>query len=322
MQKLCDKIWMNGEWVRWEDANVHVSVHALHYGSAVFEGIRAYDVGGKASVFRLDEHNRRLHDSAKIYRMDMPWSVEETRDAMIESIRVNNFSECYIRPVVYRGYGPMGVNPLQSSVDMFIMTFKWGAYLGEEALAQGVDMQISSWNRNAPNTTPAFAKCAANYASGQLIKMEAKKNGYHEGIALDVNGMVAEGSGENIFVIRDGVLHTSPIGNSILGGITRDSVMTLARDEGIEVRETSMPREFLYIADEVFAVGTAAEVTPIRSIDKISIGNGRRGPITAQLQKRYLDAVKGKSPDRWGWRTTVEPLAAARSVPVAMAAAV
>lgn len=305
MNKLCDKIWMNGEWVNWDDAKIHVSAHCIHYGSAVFEGIRAYDVGGRANVFRLDEHNRRLHDSAKIYRMTLPWSIEQTKAAMIEAIKVNNFSECYIRPVVYRGFGKMGVNPLNNSVDMFIMTWKWPAYLGPEALEAGVDMQFSSWTRNRPNTTPAFAKSASNYASGALIKMEALVNGYSEGIALDANGLVSEGSGENIFVVRDGVLYTTPIGNSILGGITRDTIIKLAKAEGIEVRETAMPREFLYIADEVFACGTAAEVTPIRSLDKISIGIGKRGPMTTLLQKRYLDVVKGVVADKWGWRTVV-----------------
>lgn len=305
MNQLCDKIWMNGEWVDWADAKLHVSVHALHYGSSVFEGIRAYDVGGRANIFRLAEHNRRLHDSAKIYRMEMPWTLEQTRQAMIDSVKVNNFSECYLRPVVYRGFGRMGVNPLHNSVDMFIMTWKWPAYLGPEALEAGVDMQISSWTRNRPNTTPAFAKCGSNYASGALIKMEALVNGYVEGIALDHNGLVSEGSGENIFVVRDGVIFTTPIGNSILGGITRSTIMTLAREMGYEVRETAMPREFLYIADEVFACGTAAEVTPIRSLDKITIGSGKRGPITGAIQKRYLDVVKGVEADKWGWRTVV-----------------
>lgn len=305
MTELCKKIWMDGEFVDWKDATMHVSAHVIHYGSSVFEGIRAYNVGGKANIFRLEEHNRRLHDSARIYRMEMPWTLDQTREAMVESIRVNGFDECYIRPVVYRGAGPMGVNPLRNPVKMFIMTWHWGAYLGEEALAQGVDMQISTWTRNAPNTTPAFAKCGANYASGALIKMEAIKNGYVEGIALDRNGLVSEGSGENIFVARDGVLYTTPIGNSILGGITRDTIMTLAKEEGIEIKETAMPREFLYIADEVFAVGTAAEVTPIRSLDKIVIGEGRRGPITEKLQTRYLNIVKGKEEDKWGWRTVV-----------------
>ncbi|MCA8939035.1 MAG: branched-chain amino acid transaminase [Planctomycetes bacterium] len=306
MTKLCDEIWMNGEWVKWENASLHVSAHVIHYGSAVFEGIRAYSVKGKANIFRLDEHNRRLHDSAKIYRMNLPYSLEETKQAMIESVKRNGFSECYIRPVVYRGAGPMGVNPLRNPVDTFIMTWKWGAYLGAEALEQGVDMQISSWTRNAPNTTPAFAKCGSNYASGALIKMEAIENGYSEGIALDHNGLISEGSGENIFVIRDGVIHTTPIGNSILGGITRDTIIKMAREEGFEVRETAMPREFLYIADEIFAVGTAAEVTPIRSIDKIQIGIGKRGPVTEKLQTKYLAYVKGEVEDKHGWRTVVE----------------
>lgn len=306
MNKLCDEIWMNGEWIKWEDASMHVSAHVIHYGSSVFEGIRAYDVDGKANIFRLDEHNRRLHDSSSIYRMTLPFTQEETKQAMIDAVKRNNFSECYIRPVVYRGCGPMGVNPINNPVDMFIMTWKWGAYLGEEALSQGVDMQISSWTRNAPNTTPAFAKSGANYASGALIKMEAIGNGYSEGIALDHNGLIAEGSGENIFVIRDGVIHTTPIGNSILGGITRDTIMKMAKEEGLELRETAMPREFLYIADEIFAVGTAAEVTPIRSIDKIQIGIGKRGPVTELLQKKYLGYVKGEVADTHNWRTVVE----------------
>ncbi|MCK6440773.1 MAG: branched-chain amino acid transaminase [Planctomycetes bacterium] len=311
MDKLCEKVWFDGQFVDWDDATIHVSAHVIHYGSGVFEGIRAYNVDGKANVFRLDEHNRRLHDSAKIYRMDIPFSIDETREAMIETIRVNEFDECYIRPVVFRNAGPMGVYPAKNPVSMFIMVWKWGKYLGPEALEQGVDMAISSWTRNAPNTTPAFAKCSANYASGALIKMDAIANGYSEGIALDVNGLVAEGSGENLFVIRDGVIHTPPIGNSILGGITRDSIITLAREEGIEVRETAMPREFLYIADEIFGVGTAAEVTPIRSLDKIKIGSGKRGPVTAKLQKKYLDVVQGRIADKWGWRTVVEPAAVA-----------
>ncbi len=308
MKRLCDKIWMDGEWVDYNNATLHVSAHALHYGSAVFEGIRAYEVKGQANIFRLDEHNKRLHDSAKIYRMSLPYSLEETKEAMIEAVRVNDFRSCYIRPVAYRGCGPMGVNPLGNPVNLFIMTWEWGAYLGKEALEEGVDMQVSSWTRNAPNTTPAFAKCASNYASGSLIKMEAIENGYAEGIALDHNGVLSEGSGENIFVVRDGKLYTTPIGNSILGGITRDTIITLAQEEGLEVRETALPREFLYIADEIFAVGTAAEVTPIRSLDKISIGSGRRGPITEKLQTRYLDVVHGREQDRWGWRTAVEPI--------------
>ena len=304
--KLCEKIWMDGEFVDWDDATMHVGTHCIHYGSSVFEGIRAYNVDGKAAIFRLDEHNKRLHDSAKIYRMEIPYSQEETREAMIEAIRVNNFNECYIRPVAYRGYGPMGVNPLNNPVKMFIMTWHWGAYLGDEALTQGVDMQISTWTRNAPNTTPAFAKCGANYASGALIKMEAIKNGYSEGLALDVNGLLSEGSGENIFVVSNGTIFTTPISNSILGGITRDTIIYLAGQNGYEVREVAIPREFLYIADEIFAVGTAAEVTPIRSLDGISIGSGSRGPVTEKLQTQYLDLVKGKSEDPKGWRTLVE----------------
>lgn len=303
--KLCNKVWRNGEFINWEDATVHVSAHVIHYASAVFEGIRAYDVGGQAGIFRLPEHSRRLIDSAKIYRMEIPFSAEDVAQACIASVRENGFKSCYLRPVVYRDAGPMGVNPLKNPVTIDILTWEWGAYLGQDALEQGVDMQISSWNRNAPNTTPAQAKAAANYASGALIKMEAIANGYVEGLALDHNGVLSEGSGENIFVVRDGKITTPGTGQSILRGITRDTIIKLCGEMGISVAENTVTREELYIADEVFAVGTAAEVTPIRSIDKIKIGNGARGPITERLQKAYLDLVHGRSEDKWGFITRV-----------------
>lgn len=305
MTELCKKIWRNGEFIDWKDATVHVCAHAMHYGSSVFEGIRAYDVGNQAGIFRLSEHVRRLIDSAKIYRMDIKFSQEELEKACIDSVRENDFNECYIRPLVYRDYGPMGVNPLGNPVTVDIITWKWGAYLGAEALEQGVDMQISSWTRNRPNTTPAMAKCGANYASGALIKMEAIGNGYAEGIALDANGLLSEGSGENIFMIREGQIYTPTGGNSILKGITRDTIIRIAKDLGYEIVESAITREQLYIADEVFGVGTAAEVTPIRSLDKIQIGSGKRGPVTEKIQTAYLDLVKGKSEDKWGFITRV-----------------
>jgi branched-chain amino acid aminotransferase len=305
-KKLCEKIWRNGEFINWEDATVHVSAHALHYASSVFEGIRAYEVDGKAGIFRLREHCRRLVDSAKIYRMELKWSVDEIMQACIDSVRANGFKACYLRPLVYRDAGPMGVNPLNNPVTMDIMTWEWGAYLGDDALEKGVDMQISSWTRNAPNTTPAQAKAGANYASGTLIKMESLLNGYAEGLALDHNGVLSECSGANVFVVRDGRIVTPGTGNSILRGITRDTILVLCAEMGIQVSEGSISREELYIADEIFAVGTAAEVTPIRSIDKIKIGTGERGPFTQRIQKAYLDLVQGRSEDKWGFITKVE----------------
>lgn len=305
VKKLSEKIWRNGEFINWEQATVHICTHAMHYGSAVFEGIRAYDMGGKTGIFRLKDHVRRLFDSAKIYRMELKWSVDDVVAACVETVRANKFKACYLRPIVYRDYGPMGVNPLKNPVSLDIITWEWGAYLGAEALEKGVEMQISSWVRNHSNSTPTLAKCAANYASGALIKMEAITNGYSEGIALDVHGFVSEGSGENIFVVRNSVVHTPSIQHGILDGITRDTIITLARDMGFKVIETSITRPQLYTADEIFAVGTAAEVTPIRSIDRIVIGAGSRGPVTTRLQKAYLDLVTGKYEDKWGYITPV-----------------
>lgn len=304
-KQLCEKIWRNGEFINWAEATVHICTHAIHYGSAVFEGIRAYDVGGRPGVFRLKDHIRRLFDSAKIYRMEIRFSQEEVIKACLEAVRVNNFKACYLRPIVYRDFGPMGVNPIKNPVSIDIITWDWGKYLGDEALEKGVDMMISSWQRNTTNSTPSIAKCASNYASGALIKMEAIANGYSEGIALDAAGMLSEGSGENIFVVRDGVLHTPGIGHSILSGITRDTVMRLARDMGMAVNERTISRAELYTADEVFACGTAAEITPIRSIDKVVIGAGARGPLTTRIQKAYLDLVTGKSEDKWGFISKV-----------------
>ena len=301
------KIWMNGSLVEWKDAKIHIGSHIVHYGSGVFEGARCYDTVRGSACFRLDAHIRRLFDSARIYRMDPPYDQQAITDAIFDLIQVNKFRACYIRPLVYRGYETLGVNPLGNPVDAAIMVWEWGAYLGHEALEEGVDVKVSSWTRMAPNTLPAMAKSTANYANSALIKMDAIADGYAEGIALDVSGNISEGSGQNIFLVRDKVVHTPPIASSILGGITRDSVMALARDLGFTVQETVLPRESLYVADEVFVVGTAAEVTPIRSVDKITIGSGRRGAITEALQSAFFDVINGKVPDVHGWLSYVYP---------------
>jgi branched-chain amino acid aminotransferase len=301
------KIWMNGRFVEWKDATIHIASHVVHYGSGVFEGARCYATPKGSACFRLDEHLIRLINSAKIYRMEYKLDLAGWRSAVLDTIRTNKMKACYIRPLVYRGYDTLGVNPLPNPVDAAIILWEWGAYLGAEALEQGVDMCVSSWSRMAPNTLPAMAKATANYANSALIKMQALADGYSEGIALDVSGNVSEGSGQNIFIVRDGTIFTPPISASILGGITRDSIITLARDLGHTVVETDLPRESLYIADEVFVVGTAAEVTPIRSIDRITIGPGRRGPITEALQRRFFAVINGDAPDSHGWLTYVYP---------------
>ena len=301
------KIWMNGSLVDWADAKIHVGSHVVHYGSGVFEGARCYDTERGPACFRLDAHMRRLLDSAKIYRMDCERSQEQLEAAVLDTIRANGFRACYIRPLIYRGYDSLGVNPLPCPVDTAIMLWEWGAYLGEEALARGVDVCVSSWARSAPNTFPALAKSTANYANAQLIKMEAVANGYTEAIALDTAGTVSEGSGQNLFIVRDDTLYTPSVTSSILPGITRDSVMTIARDLGFTVVERAVPRELLYIADELFFVGTAVEVTPIRSVDKIVVGPGVRGPITETIQRAFFDIVNGRVPDQYGWLTSVYP---------------
>jgi branched-chain amino acid aminotransferase len=301
-----EKIWHDGRFIPWEQATIHVLSHVVSYGSSVFEGIRCYATPSGPAIFRLREHVRRMLDSAKVYRMEnLGYSASELAEAMLELVRVNRLDSCYIRPIVMRGYGEMGVNPLKNPIDVYIACWSWGKYLGDEALAEGVDVCVSSWRRIAPDTLPALAKAGANYMNSQLMKMEALANGYSEGIALDAAGYVSEGSGENIFVVRDGRIHTPPLGNSVLPGITRDSVLTLAGELGIPVVETIVPREMLYIADEVFFSGTAAEITPIRSIDRIAIGKGRRGPVTERLQKEFFAIVSGAKPDRHGWLTTV-----------------
>ncbi|MBI3493325.1 MAG: branched-chain amino acid transaminase [Acidobacteria bacterium] len=299
------KIWMNGKLVDWKDATIHVASHVVHYGSSVFEGARCYATPKGSACFRLDAHMRRLQHSAKIYRMEYSLDLSGWEKAVLDTIRANQMKACYIRPILYRGYGELGVNPVHCPVDAAILLWEWGKYLGQDALEEGVDVKVSSWSRMAPNTLPAMAKSGANYANSALIKMEAIADGYSEGIALDVYGNVSEGSGQNLFIVRDGVIHTPALGSSILGGITRDSVITLAKDLGFTVVEGVLPRESLYIADEVFFVGTAAEVTPIRSIDKIVVGEGRRGPITEALQRAFFDVINGETPDRHGWLTYV-----------------
>lgn len=298
-----EKIWHNGKLIRWEDANIHVMSHVVHYGSSVFEGVRCYTPSSGPAIFRAEEHIQRLLDSAKIYRMDVPFTGEELISSMIELIKSNGVWPCYLRPIIFRGYGDAGVSPNHCPVETYIVNYPWGKYLTQDD--SGVDVCVSSWTRIAPNTLPALAKSGANYMNSQLIRMEAMANGYVEGIALDTHGYVSEGSGENIFIVRNGILQTAPLGNSVLPGITRDSVLKLARELGIPVAEVGIPREMLYIADEVFFTGTAAEITPIRSVDRISVGDGSVGPITRKLQREFFAIVQGEKPDRFKWLTPV-----------------
>jgi len=300
-----DKIWMNGKMVNWDDAKIHVLSHVVHYGSSIFEGQRCYKTPNGSACFRLQEHTDRLFNSAKIYRMEIPFTKEQINKAILDLIAVNKLEACYVRPVVYRGYENLGVDPRACPVDVTIAVWPWGKYLGEEAMEQGVSVCVSSWNRNAPNTMPMMAKAGANYMNSQLIKLEAISHGYVEGIALDVHGLVSEGSGENIFLVRRGNLITPSFGSSVLPGITRRTVITLAKEMGINVIEEPVPREALYIADEVFFTGSAAEVTPISKIDGITIGHGRAGEITRKLQKAFFDIVEGRSEDKHGWLTFV-----------------
>jgi branched-chain amino acid aminotransferase len=306
------KVWMNGKLVEWKNATIHVATHVVHYGTGVFEGIRAYDSKHGPNVFRLPEHMRRLVDSCRVYRMQPAYGVEELTEAVLETIRANQFKSCYIRPLVYRGYEQLGVNPMPCPVDVAILVWEWGKNWGDEALVNGVDVGVSSWTRLAPNTLPALAKATANYANSGLIKMQATVDGYAEGIALDESGLVSEGSGQNLFLVRDSVVYTPSLTSSILQGITRDTVLQLARDLAFEVREQPLPREFLYLADEAFFCGTAAEITPIRSIDKIAVGNGKRGPLTAALQERFFGIVRGDLDDVHGWLTPVGTAVAAK----------
>ena len=300
------KIWYNGKFIDWWDAKIHVMSHALHYGTSFFEGMRCYDTPKGPAIFRLEDHTKRLLNSAKIYRTELPFSQEELNSACVEIIKVNNLKSAYIRPFAFRGYNTLGVDPTKCPVEVVIAVLNWGQYLGEAALTKGVDVRIASWNRMRANTMPTLSKAGGTYMNSQLIKMEAMADNYTEGIALDSNGYVSEGSGENIFVIRDGILYTPPAyGASLLPGLTRDSAIKIAKDLGYKICETLIPREMLYIADEVFFSGTAAEVTPIRSIDRTTIGAGERGPITKKIQQRFFDIIDSKFEDKFNWLTFV-----------------
>ena len=300
-----EKIWHNGKFIPWDDAQIHVMSHVVNYGSSVFEGIRCYALPTGPAIFRAHEHVQRLLDSAKIYRIDVEFTLDDILNGMLELVGDNGVWPCYLRPIILRGYGEAGVNPFNSPTEVYIANYPWGKYLGGES-DPCVDVCVSSWTRIAPNTLPAMAKAGANYMNSQLIKMEAIVNGFAEGIALDVNGYVSEGSGENLFVVRNGVLQTAPLGNSVLPGITRDSVMQIARDLNIPTVQQGMPRELLYISDEVFFTGTAAEITPIRSVDRIQVGSGGVGPVTKALQKEFYAIVRGETSDRHNWLTPVK----------------
>jgi branched-chain amino acid aminotransferase len=298
-------VWKNGRLVPWKDATIHLASHVVHYGSSIFEGLRAYETPKGTAIFRLQDHTKRLFNSCKIYRMEVPYTPEEFNRGVIECVRANKFKACYIRPIVYRGYGTLGVNPLPNPVDCAVMVWEWGQYLGPEAMEAGVDVCVSSWWRMAPNTFPALAKAGANYMNSQLIKTEALLDGYEEGIALNIRGHISEGSGENLFLVVDGRVLTPPLSSSVLPGITRDTVIKLFGDLGLRVVEETIPREMLYVADEVFFTGSAAEVTPIRSIDKITIGSGKRGPLTERVQKAFFEVIDGRREDTRGWLTFV-----------------
>ena len=296
-------VWMNGRLVPWKEATIHVASHVVHYGSSLFEGFRAYDTPKGTALFRLKDHTKRLYNSCKIYRMEIPYTRDEFNRAVLDTVRANGYKACYVRPIVYRGYSTLGVDPFPNPVDCSILVWEWGSYLGEEALKNGIDVKVSTWWRMAPNTFPALAKAGANYMNSQLIKMEAILDGYAEGIALNIRGHVSEGSGENIFLVSDGKVRTPPLSASVLPGITRDSVITIIRDLGMELLEETIPREMLYTADEVFLTGSAAEITPIRSIDRISVGSGSRGPVTEKLQEEFFAVINGVREDKHHWLT-------------------
>ena len=306
------KIWMNGKMIPWDDARIHILSHVAHYASSVFEGIRTYETPRGPAIFRLDEHMERLMHSARIYRMELPFTCDQIRQACLDVVAVNDLKACYLRPLIYRGYENLGVNPFGSPVEVAVAAFPWGKYLGDDALTKGVAVKISSWWRISPNTLPAMAKASANYMNSQLMKMEALVDGYDEAVALDVNGFVSEGSGQNLFAVIKNELVTPPLHNSILAGITRSSVLTLARELGHGVREEVMPRELLYVADEVFLAGTAVEVTPVHSVDRIAVGDGKPGKVTRAIQEAFFGIVRGEQPDRHGWLTPVpQPAGAA-----------
>lgn len=300
-----EKIWRDGAFVDWNDARIHVLSHALHYGSSCFEGIRCYKTPGGPRVFRLHEHIRRLLESSRIYRIECPFDHDALAEAVLDTVRTNGLENCYVRPIVLRGYGSLSIDPTGLPTHTFIAVWEWGAYLGKDALENGVDVCVSSWSRAAPNTIPATAKASGHYLNSQLIKMEAIQNGYTEGIALDTAGYVSEGSGENLFLVRDGIVYTPGLAQSILSGVTRDTVIHICSDFGLTVREQSIPREWLYLADEIFFTGTAVEITPIRSVDRIVVGIGKRGPVTERIQDRFFDIVIGRSTVPDGWLTSV-----------------
>ncbi|MBN1558661.1 branched-chain amino acid transaminase [candidate division KSB1 bacterium] len=295
------KIWMNGQFIEWKDATIHVMSHVVHYGTSVFEGMRCYKTPLGPSIFRLADHIRRLFDSAKIYRMPIPYSQSEIVAACKETIKINGFASAYVRPIVFRGYNSLGVDPSKCPVQVVIGALNWGKYLGDEGVTNGVDVRVSSWNRMAPNTMPTLAKAGSNYMSSQLIKMEALAEKYAEGIGLDIDGFVSEGSGENIFLVRDGVIFTPTVDSGILPGLTRNCVLMIAKELGVTVIEQKIQREMLYIADEIFLTGSAAEVTPVKSVDRIPIGAGSRGPLTERIQSRYFEYVHGECEDIYGW---------------------
>jgi len=298
--KKVEKIWMNGNLVNWDDAKIHILSHVIHYGSSWFEGIRCYETAKGTAIFRLDKHIRRLFDSVKIYRTEIPYTESQIEEAILATIRANKMKSCYVRPVVYRGYGDVGVNPLGCPVDVTIAVWEWGSYLGAGALNDGIDVCVSTWQRPAPNTFPQMAKAGGNYLLSQLMKVEALKAGFAEAIALDVSGNLSEGSGENLFAVKEDVVYTPPLSSSLLPGITRATIMQFAKEAGYEVREASVPREMVYVADELFFTGTAAEITPIRSVDKVIVGNGKPGPVTLKLQTMFFDVVKNGN-DKHNW---------------------
>lgn len=305
MAMRADYIWMNGKVIPWEQATVHVFTHALHYGSSAFEGIRVYDTANGPAIFRGREHFERLLFSCKVARMQSPLTVDEWMGVTAEVVKANQQRSAYARPLVFRGYNTLGVDGRGCPIDAILATVPWGAYLGAEGLEKGVDVQVSSWRRMAPDTLNALAKIGGQYVNSQNIVMEAKDNGFTEGIALDIYGYVSEGSGENIFLIYKGDIYTPPLGNSILGGITRNCAVTIAEDLGYKIKETVIPREMLYLADEIFFTGTAAEITPVRSVDRMEVGAGKRGPITEAIQAKFFGIVEGELPDKWGWLTPV-----------------
>ena len=294
-------IWRDGDFIAWQDANVHVLAHSMQFGSSAFEGIRCYDTPQGPAIFRLEDHLQRLLNSCKIYRMEVPYTVDELVAANCELVERNGLDSCYLRPMVIRGYGAAGMVPFDSPVEVFLPCWPWGSYLGDHAMENGADACVSSWHRMAPNTTPSMAKIAGNYLGGQLIKMEALANGYDEAIALGPDGLISEGSGQNVFLVQKGVVFTTSTNGTLLPGITRDSIITLAREAGLEVREQPLQREMLYTADEIFLTGTASEVTPVRSVDKIKVGLGRAGEVTKVLQRTFLDLVHGKIDDKYQW---------------------